>query len=118
MNDRDVKAISRVIIHIENILDYTKNIQSLEDFNQNQLVVDAVVFNLSQIGEISKHRISSNLIDSNVNIPWHEMYGFRNRIVHDYDQVNMTVVYDTVKDDLPILLNQLIELKVQLVGLR
>jgi uncharacterized protein with HEPN domain len=39
------------------------------------------------------------------------MYGLRNRIVHDYDQINMNVVYDTVKEDLPNLLAQLIKLK-------
>jgi uncharacterized protein with HEPN domain len=54
MNDRDVKAIKRIITHIENILDYVKSIHSLEDFTHNQLVVDAVVFNLAQIGEIAK----------------------------------------------------------------
>jgi uncharacterized protein with HEPN domain len=111
MNDRDIKGISRVVVHIEYILDYMKEINSIEEFNQNQLVVDAVVFNLSQIGEISRYRISSCLKDSTINIPWHEMYGFRNRIVHDYDQINMNVVYDTVKEDLPNLLAQLINLK-------
>lgn len=39
------------------------------------------------------------------------MYGFRNRIVHDYDQINMSVVYDTVQEDLPTLLKQFISLK-------
>jgi uncharacterized protein with HEPN domain len=111
MNDRDIKGISRIIVHIEFILDYMKEINSSEAFNQNQLIVDAVVFNLSQIGEISRYRISSSLKDSTINIPWHEMYGFRNRIVHDYDQINMNVVYDTVKEDLPNLLAQLISLK-------
>lgn len=111
MNDRDIKGISRIIVHIENILDYMKKINSVKEFNKNQLVVDAVVFNLSQIGEISRYRISSSLKESVINIPWHEMYGFRNRIVHDYDQINMNVVYDTVKEDLPYLLDQLINLK-------
>jgi len=111
MNDRDIKGISRIIVHIEFILDYMKEINSSEAFNQNQLVVDAVVFNLSQIGEISRYRISSSLKDSAINIPWHEMYGFRNRIVHDYDQINMNVVYDTVKEDLPNLLAHLMNLK-------
>jgi len=66
---------------------------------------------LSQIGEISKHRISSKLKESTSNILWHEIYGFRNRIVHDYDQINMNVVYDAVKEDLPNLLEQLTNLK-------
>ena len=107
MNDRDIKAIKRIIAHIENILDYVKSIHSLEKFTHNQLIVDAVVFNLAQIGEISKHRISSILKDTQVDVPWHEMYGFRNRIIHDYDQINMNIVYDTIKEDLPPLLAQL-----------
>ena len=111
MNDRDIKGLSKIIVHIEFILDYMKEINSKEEFNQNQLVIDAVVFNLSQIGEISSYRISSSLKDSAINISWHEMYGFRNRIFHDYDQINMNVVYDTVKEDLPNLLVQLINLK-------
>ena len=45
MNDRDTKGISRIIVHIEYILDYMKEIHSIEEFNQNQLVIDAVVFN-------------------------------------------------------------------------
>jgi len=107
MNDRDTKAIKRIVAHIENILDYVKSIQSLEDFTHNQLVVDAVVFNLAQIGEISKNRISLILKETQVDVPWHEMYGFRNRIIHDYDQINMNIVYDTIKEDLPPLLDQL-----------
>jgi uncharacterized protein with HEPN domain len=110
MKDRDIKAISRMIDHIDNILLYTQAIRSPEDFDSNQLVADAVVFNLSQIGEIAKHRVSSRLKDTYAAIPWHEMYGFRNRIVHDYDQINMLVVYETISEDIPALLLQLIEL--------
>jgi uncharacterized protein with HEPN domain len=58
MNDRDIKGISRIIVHIEYIVNYMNKIHSIEEFNQNQLVVDAVAFNLSQIGEISRYRIS------------------------------------------------------------
>lgn len=107
MNDRDMKALRRIIGHIENILDYMKSTNSLEDFSHNQLVVDAVVFNLVQIGEIDKYRVSSVVKDTQLSVPWHEMYGFRNRIIHDYDQINMNIVYDTVKEDLPNLLAQL-----------
>ncbi len=110
MNDRNLKSITRIIIHLENIFVYMKTINTFEDFNHNQLVVDAIVFNLSQIGEISKYRVSENLKESNKQIPWHEMYGFRNRIVHDYDQINMNVVYDTIIEDLPQLLKQLIQM--------
>ena len=42
-----------------------------------------------------------------MSVPWHEMYGFRNRIIHDYDQINMDIVYDTVKEDLYNLVEEL-----------
>ena len=54
MNERDSKALARIIVHINKIIEYTNHIRSLDDFNQNQLVLDAVVFNLTQIGEIAK----------------------------------------------------------------
>lgn len=110
MNDRDLKAITKIIVHIEAILGYMKSMKTFEDFNHNQLVVDAVVFNLSQIGEISKYRIAAHTKEIYTQIPWNEMYGFRNRIMHDYDQINMNIVYDTIKDDLPDLLKQLTQM--------
>jgi uncharacterized protein with HEPN domain len=38
------------------------------------------------------------------------MYGFRNRIIHDYDQINMNVVYETIIEDLPELVKKLIQM--------
>ena len=43
-------------------------------------------------------------------IPWNEMRGLRNKIVHDYEGVNLTLIWDIVKDDLPELYGQLEEL--------
>ena len=37
-------------------------------------------------------------------IPWQEMYGLRNRIVHDYGNIDMKVIYDTLSVDIPDLL--------------
>ena len=34
-------------------------------------------------------------------IPWNQLYGMRNRIVHGYEGVNMQIVWDTVKEDIP-----------------
>ena len=38
------------------------------------------------------------------------MYGLRNKIVHDYEGVNLVLIWDIVKEDLPELNNQLEEL--------
>jgi uncharacterized protein with HEPN domain len=107
MNDRDLKTLKRIIRHIESIIDYMKPIQTLDEFTDSQLIVDAVVFNLAQIGELSKNKISSSLKQEYKDIPWFDIYGFRNRIIHDYDQIIMSIVYDTIIEDLPPLLEQL-----------
>ncbi len=44
-------------------------------------------------------------------IPWNKIYGFKNRLVHDYDNIILTVVYDVVFDDLPILKNQFLNIE-------
>lgn len=41
-------------------------------------------------------------------IPWNAMYGMRNRIVHDYGNVDLKVVYETLKNDIPELLEMVI----------
>ena len=43
------------------------------------------------------------------NLPWDELTGLRNRIVHDYGNVNLNIVYETLKNDIPELLEQLSE---------
>ena len=47
-----------------------------------------------EIDEYKKERSS---------IPWHQLYGLRNRIVHDYEGVNLKLVWQIIRDDLPSL---------------
>ncbi|QMS86000.1 DUF86 domain-containing protein [Candidatus Xianfuyuplasma coldseepsis] len=36
-------------------------------------------------------------------MPWSDIYGFRNRLVHDYENIILTIVYEAITEDLPIL---------------
>ena len=71
--------------------------------------MEACVFNLSQIGELA-NKIDKDFEENNPSIPWRVMYGLRNKIVHDYEGVNLVLIWDIVKEDLPELNNQLEEL--------
>lgn len=104
MNDKDRKNIMKIIHHIKLVNQYVSNVHSFEEFSKNQMVIDAVVFNLSQIGEIAKNGISIYLKSNLHSIPWNQIYGFRNRIIHNYQDVNMKIVYDTIHNDLSMLL--------------
>ena len=71
------------------------------------MLVEACVFNLMQIGELAKSSLSDELKAEIVSIPWRQIYGMRNRIVHGYSGVNMKMVWDTIKYDLPLLKSEI-----------
>ena len=72
--------------------------------------VEATVFNLMQIGELSKFSLSDETKAQLSAIPWNQLYGMRNRIVHGYSGVNMRIVWDTVSRDIPALDMELAEI--------
>ena len=65
-----------------------------------------MMFNLVQIFKNFK-RISDNYKLKRINVPWKDMIGLRNRIVHDYGRVVLDVVCYTLKNDIPELVNVL-----------
>ena len=82
----------------------------MEDFQADSMRVEATVFNLMQIGELSKFSLSDDVKARLSAIPWNQLYGMRNRIVHGYSGVNMRIVWDTVCRDIPALDRELAEI--------
>lgn len=98
-------VIQKIIGYIDKIMMYTKDMK-YEDFSCNDLVVEACVFNLSQLGELS-NKLDLDFQKEYPEIPWKQLYGLRNRIVHDYEGVNLKLVWEIISDDLPELKNNL-----------
>lgn len=90
-----IKSINRIVKTMSNI--------SYEEFENNEDIQDITMFNLIQISENSK-RLSEEYKSKHQNIPWHDVYGLRNRIVHDYGSVVLDTVYYTLVEDIPKLL--------------
>jgi len=67
---------------------------------------DAVIRRLEVIGEAAK-RVSSAGRSSASSLPWDQMIGIRNVLIHNYDNVDLEIVWDTVTKDLPPLIRQL-----------
>jgi uncharacterized protein with HEPN domain len=59
------------------------------------------------IGEAAA-RVPEDFREKHPDIPWHKMTGMRNRLVHDYAQVKVSVLWDTIQHDLPALEKQLL----------
>lgn len=104
-NKDDKYYIGKMKNHFERILDTVNNV-SYDDYLNDLDKQDITMFNLIQISENAK-MISSEYKDKNLDIPWIDIYGLRNRIVHDYGNVVLDVVYETLIIDIPNLYRKL-----------
>ena len=97
--------ITDILRAIEATRSYTRDMQ-FEGFVQDRRTVDAVVRNLTIIGEASP-RIPKSVVAAHPEIPWAEMSAMRNLVVHEYFGVSDRIVWDTVQHDLPPLVEPL-----------
>lgn len=95
-------------IILEKILDNIGNIDLLlktttEDSFMNDLKdFNAICLEFIQIGE-KVNLLPEAFYDEHPSIPWHELYGLRNRIVHGYEKVKKSIIWATIVQDLPII---------------
>lgn len=80
----------------------------IEELNENEVLLDSMLFRMIQISENAK-KLSEGYKAAREYIPWSALSGLRNRIVHDYGNVDLHVVFDTLKNDIPELLELIIE---------
>lgn len=97
--------LNKIITDLAFIIEHTKELSS-EELEKDEVLVDSVMFRLIQISENSD-KLTEDFKVYHKSIPWRAIKGMRNRIVHEYGNVDMTVVYDTVKKDIPVLLSEL-----------
>jgi uncharacterized protein with HEPN domain len=67
---------------------------------------DREVICIIQIGELVS-RLSDEFIESHAQVPWHAIKGMRNLHAHDYERVDLEIVWNTLNEDIPDLLNKL-----------
>jgi uncharacterized protein with HEPN domain len=82
MDEKNVRIVTKIISYAEKIIDYCKGIDETSFLTDIKLV-EACVFNLIQIGELTRN-IDENFIMMHNDIAWNKMRGLRNRIVHDF----------------------------------
>ena len=92
------KDIAFIVIHMKDV--------DLQGLNENEILLDSMLFRMIQISENAK-KLSLEYKAENSKIPWDAMSGLRNRIVHDYGNVDLEIVYETLKYDIPELMEQL-----------
>jgi len=109
MKSKDKIIIDKMIKYSENSIKYVKGL-NLDSFIANELVLTYSVFALSQLGELVS-KLSEEVKTEYDGIPWVAMKNIRNRIVHDYDGVQYVILWDTLINDIPPLIEQLRNIK-------
>ena len=96
MSKRDVRLFLYDILEcIEKIERYTRDLR-FDEFVRNDLVVDAVIRNLEIIGEAVKN-IPEDIRSKYPDIPWRQIVGFRNIVIHHYFGVDLSIVWTVIK---------------------
>ena len=75
---------------------------SYNDFLRDAKTQDAVVRNLEVIGEAAKN-VSAGLKKTYAPIPWKKLAGVRDRLIHHYFGVNLDIIWNIAKKELPLL---------------
>jgi uncharacterized protein with HEPN domain len=101
---RNRAKIIKMRHYAQKLINYTKGLE-YRDFVKNAMLVEACSFNLSQIGECA-HKVSKDFQAKRTDIPWKSLYALRNQIVHEYEGVNMVIVWDIITEDLPDLVRK------------
>jgi uncharacterized protein with HEPN domain len=89
-------------------VEYLQHIDRLEDFRNDQRNQDAVIRNIEIIGEAANAivRMAPGFAAAHPQLPWKEIRGMRNIVIHEYFVVDVARVWSTVKNDLPPLKQQ------------
>ena len=98
----DAYYVKRLKQDLEFVVTHMKNVD-IEELNANEVLLDSMLFRMIQIYENAK-KLSDEYKLHRGNVPWIAIYGLRNRIVHDYGNVDLNVVFETLKPDIPELL--------------
>lgn len=104
--------IQHVVDAATQIADYINGLEE-QDFRQNRLVQDAVIRQLEVIGEACSN-LETHFRETHPKIPWTQIMGMRNKLAHEYWDVDLSIVWQAATQESQILKKQLLELLNQL----
>lgn len=99
----DRERLNDILDAIKKIEKYARRGENV--FKRNELVQNWIIRHLQIVGEAA-WALSNELRDQHPEVPWSEIIGMRNILVHNYFGIDTKIVWSVVKDDLPELKRQ------------
>lgn len=101
--DRAADYLQHIVDAIERATSYARKAGTYDAFERDVLLQDGIIRNIGVIGEaaIKVEQIASDLLTKWPAVPWREMQTMRHKLVHDYFDIDLAIVWDTVQRDLP-----------------
>ncbi len=110
--DRIADYLQHMLDAIDRAMLHAHTLKSREEFEKHAMASDAVVRCIEIVGEAATKiaKSDSAFVNRHPSVPWEAMSTMRNKLIHDYFEVDYEVVWQTVKSDLPTLRAQIVEL--------
>lgn len=97
--------LKKIVLDLHFLLEHTKG-KTYDEIESDPVLIDSIMFRLVQVAENSD-KLTSSFKTDHKELPWREIKGMRNRIVHDYGFIDLTIIYDTVIHGIPEMYEQL-----------
>ncbi len=109
MYDKDYTILRLMHETVGKIFNYTSDLKTAVDFENDAESFDAVVMNFIVLGE-SVSKLTDTFKDNHTEIDWHKIYAFRNVLAHDYFGILPEEVWQIIKKHLPKLETDLLKI--------
>lgn len=103
-------------VYLKEILDYMGDIESylnnikMDGFETNGLLQDGVIRKIELIGEVARKLSRDFWVSYEKELPLAKAVAMRNKMIHEYDDVDLKIIWNTVKKDLPELKKKIKEI--------
>lgn len=102
---RDKETLLDIIVAVQKGLQYTQNIDR-DILQKNDEKQAAVLYRIIIVGEATK-RLSAEFREKYKTIPWKEMAGMRDVVIHDYDKIDFEILWNVIHINFPEILPEL-----------
>lgn len=93
------KRIKLYLEALEKIAKYSENLTKSK-FKEQDMVIDAILRNIEVFGEVSR-KLPDKFKDQHNYIPWRKIIGLRNIVLHEYSNVDLDIIWDVIKKNIP-----------------